>query len=70
MTYEINAPKPVAVVQLAPPYPTSALSELQKISQLDETDEYGAILTLPSDTAARLSRQRRYRSCHHQFGSA
>lgn len=52
MTSETNAPPPVAVAQLASTYPTSAWRELPKISQLDEADEYGAILALPADKLA------------------
>jgi len=55
-TTELNSPKPVAP-KFAPEasvpsnYSPSALSELQKISQLDEAVEYGAVLTLRSEEA-------------------
>ena len=45
-TTESNSSKSVADVSVQSNYAPSALSELQKISQLDEADEYGAVLTL------------------------
>jgi GAF domain-containing protein len=49
-TTEMNSPRAVAVQ--SSPYAPSALSELQKISQLDEAAEYGTILTLRSAEGA------------------
>ena len=45
-TTESNSSKSVADLSVQSNYAPSALSELQKISQLDEADEYGAVLTL------------------------
>lgn len=52
MTSETNAPQLVAVSQLASDHPPGVLRELQKLTHLNEADEYGAILTLPSEEHA------------------
>ncbi|HEX4948287.1 MAG TPA: HD domain-containing phosphohydrolase [Blastocatellia bacterium] len=48
-TTELNPPMFVADLSAQAHYSSSALSELQKISQLDEAAEYGAVLTLHSE---------------------
>ena len=48
MTTELNSPKVFAALSAQSNYSLSALSELQKISQLDDASEYGAVLTLHS----------------------
>ena len=51
MTLETNSEPSVATSSYAP----SILSELQKLSQIDEADEYGAILALHSDEPSMLA---------------
>ena len=45
-TTELNSPKSALEAFAQSNYSPSALSELQKISQIDDADEYGAVLTL------------------------
>jgi response regulator RpfG family c-di-GMP phosphodiesterase/ethanolamine utilization microcompartment shell protein EutS len=51
-TTDVNDLKSVAGASAHSNYLPSALSELQKISQLDDADEYGAVLTLRSEESA------------------
>lgn len=53
MASETNSPRLVAVAPFAAQLTSSSRSELQRINQLDDADEYGAILTLHSDDEVR-----------------
>lgn len=51
MAFDMNSEQSVVTPQLSSGYASGALSELQKINQLDDAVEYGAILTLRSAEA-------------------
>lgn len=51
-TTELNSPASIVDTSAHSHYSPSALSELQKINQLDDAAEYGAVLTLRSETVA------------------